>query len=500
VPDVPTFLSKSKLLAFRQCERRLWLELHRPELRQDDGASLAAFATGNQVGDVARRLYDSVDQGVLIDPQTEGYEAALARSRSLLATAQPIFEAGFKAAGSLAFADILLPVADQDQPRWRIVEVKSSTSVKDYHRDDAAIQAFVARSAGVALDGIALAHIDNSWTYPGGGDYRGLLVEQDLTDEAFAGGAEVEAWIARAQAIAAQGQEPVVRPGGQCSTPYDCGFVAHCRSKEAQVAYPVTWLPQVRSNALKQRIEDGAADMRDLPDELLTAQQLRVKQCSLSGETYFDADGAASDLAPHPLPASFLDFETISFAVPVWAGTRPYQMIPFQFSVHHLGEDGTLVHADFLDLSGSDPSRAFAEALVGACVGEGPVFVYNASFEKSRIAELAERFVDLAPALLALRTRVVDLYPIARNRYYHPDQHGSWSIKHVLPAVAPDLRYDVLEGVQDGGAAMHAYLEAIDATTTPARRLEIEAQLRDYCGLDTLAMVRLWQFFAGTAA
>jgi hypothetical protein len=200
------------------------------------------------------------------------------------------------------------------------------------------------------------------------------------------------------------------------------------------------------------------------------------------------------------LPASFLDFETISFAVPVWAGTRPYQMIPFQFSVHHLGEDGTLVHADFLDLSGSDPSRAFAEALVGACVGEGPVFVYNASFEKSRIAELAERFVDLAPALLALRTRVVDLYPIARNRYYHPDQHGSWSIKHVLPAVAPDLRYDVLEGVQDGGAAMHAYLEAIDATTTPARRLEIEAQLRDYCGLDTLAMVRLWQFFAGTAA
>jgi hypothetical protein len=497
---VPAPLSKSKLLAFRQCERRLWLELHRPELRQDDDASLAAFATGHQVGDVARRLYDAAGRGVLIDPQSEGYGAALARSRSLLATAQPIFEAGFKAEGSLAFADILLPVGDHDQPRWRMVEVKSSTGVKDYHRDDAAIQAYVARGAGVMLDGIALAHIDNSWTYPGGGDYRGLLVEQDLTGEAFARGAEVEAWIASAQAIAGQAQEPIIRPGGQCSTPYDCGFAPHCRSGEAQAAYPVTWLPQVRSHALKQRITEGAADMRDLPDELLTAQQLRVKQCSLSGETYFDAEGAAADLAPHPLPASFLDFETISFAVPVWPGTRPYQMIPFQFSVHHLDEDGTLEHADFLDLSGSDPSRAFAEALVDACIGDGPVFVYNAGFEKARIAELAERFANLASALLALRARVVDLYPIARNRYYHPDQRGSWSIKHMLPAVAPDLRYDQLEGVQDGGAAMHAYLEAIDAATTSARKIEIDAQLRDYCGLDTFAMVRLWQFFAGRAA
>jgi hypothetical protein len=494
---VPALLSTSSLLAFRQCERRLWLELHRPELRQDDDAGGAACATGHRIGDVARRLYAVTGQGALVDPHTDGCEAALARSRSLSVTAQPIFEARFEAAGVLAFAAILLPVGDQHQPRWRMVDVKSSTGVKAYHRDAAAIQAYVARGAGVALDGIALAHIDNRWTYPGGGDYRGLLIEQDLTGEAFARGAEVEAWIASAQAIAAQAREPIVRPGGQCSTPYDCGFAAHCRGGEPQATYPVTWLPQVRSSALKQRIEEGAADMRDVPDDLLTAQQLRVKACSLSGETYFDAGGAAADLAPHPLPASFLDFETINFAVPVWPGTRPYQMIPFQFSVHHLGQDGALEHADFLDLSGNDPSRAFAEALVGACMRDGPVFVYNASFEKARIAELAERFADMAPALLALRARVVDLYPIARTRYYHPDQRGSWSIKHVLPAVAPDLRYDQLEGVQDGGAAMDAYVEAIDAATTPARKIALEAQLRDYCGLDTFAMVRLWQFFAG---
>lgn len=316
-------LSKSKLLAFRQCERRLWLELHRAQLRVDGAASLAAFAAGHQVGDLARRLYDPDGRGVLIDAQAEGYEAALARSRSLLATAQPIFEAGFATAGALAFADLLLPVRDHDQLRWRMVEVKSSTSVKDYHRDDAAIQAYVARSAGLALDGIALAHIDSSWVYPGGGDYGGLLVEQDLTSDALARGVEVEGWIARAQFVAAQEQEPDVRPDAHCSKPNECGFAAHCRSFEAQTAYPVSWMPQVRSEALKQRIEAGAIDMRELPDELLSEQQLRVKQRTLSGEVYFDAAGAAADLAPHPLPACFIDFETISFAVPTWPGLAP---------------------------------------------------------------------------------------------------------------------------------------------------------------------------------
>jgi len=493
---MPIRLSKSKLLAFRQCERRLWLELHRPQLRQDDGASQAAFAVGHQVGDLARRLYDPGGQGVLLDPQTEGFDAALARSRELLGTAQPVFEAGFAAAGALAFADILLPV-DAEARCWRMVEVKSSTSVKDYHREDAAIQAYVARAAGVQLEGIALARIDSRWTYPGKGDYRGLLVEEDLSAEAFARGAEVASWIARAQAVADQEDEPAIQPGEHCDSPYACGFAAHCGGGAPAAEFPVHWLPRIASRALKERIADGAADMRELPDELLNDKQRRVKSHTLSGEVYFDAAGAAADLAPHPLPACFIDFETISFAVPIWQGTRPFQMIPFQFSVHRLDDAGGLEHRAFLDLSGDDPSRGFAEALLGACAGAGPVFVYNAGFETARIAELAARFADLAPGLLALNARVVDLLPVARERYYHPGQQGSWSIKQVLPAVAPDLRYDQLDGVQDGGAAMHAFMEAIGPATEVARRQEIEAQLLAYCHLDTLAMVRLWEVFSG---
>jgi len=489
--------SKSRLMAYRQCERRLWLELHRPELRADGAASMAAFAAGHQVGDLARRLYDPHGAGTLLDPQTEGYEAALARSLALLDSGRPIFEAGFAAGGAMAFADVLLPVSSQGPRRWRMVEVKSSTSVKDYQRDDAAIQATVARDAGVALEGIALAHIDSSWVYPGGGDYRGLLVEQDLTDEAFGRADEVAAWVAGARAVAASTAEPDVAPGKHCASPYDCGFAAHCASGMPQADYPVAWLPQLRSKAVKQYVDDGALDMRDIPDALLNDKQLRVKQHTLSGLTYFDAAGAAADLAPHPLPGYFLDFETIAFAVPVWPGTRPFQMVPFQFSVHRLDREGKLEHDAFLDISGDDPSRAFAAALVDSCGAHGPVFVYNASFERSRIAELAERFPRLADALLAINERVVDLLPVARERYYHPSQEGSWSIKKVLPAVAPDLRYDDLEGVQDGGAAMQAYLEAIAAGTAPARKREIEAQLLDYCRLDTLAMVRLWGYFVG---
>lgn len=379
-----------------------------------------------------------------------------------------------------------------------MVEVKSSTRVKDYHHDDAAIQATVARAAGVALEGIALAHIDSAWTYAGAGDYQGLLVEEDLTATAFAREKEVHDWITEAAAIARSQKEPETKPGDQCSTPYECGFAAHCSSGQLQGEYPVSWLPQVRSKALRKHIAEGAADLRDVPDALLNETQLRVKRHTLSSKTYFDAAGAAADLAAHKLPAYFIDFETINFAVPIWRGTRPYQMIPFQFSVHRLGRTGKLDHQAFLDLSGTDPSRAFAQALIAACGAHGPVYVYNAGFETARIGELAERFSGLRRELLSIAARVVDLLPVARARFYHPGQRGSWSIQQVLPAVAPDLRYDQLDGVQHGGAAMKAYLEAISQAASAARKEALEQQLLAYCSkLDTLAMVRLWRYFAG---
>lgn len=138
--------------------------------------------------------------------------------------------------------------------------------------------------------------------------------------------------------------------------------------------------------------------------------------------------------------------------------------------------------------------------MIEHCGTNGPVFVYNAGFENGIMRGLAERFPDLSPALLAIVDRVVDLLPIARNRYYHPAQHGSWSIKVVLPAVCPDLTYESLDGVNNGQAAQGAFLEAMAAGTTQERKAAIERQLLEYCKLDTFAMVRLWEFFRGRSA
>lgn len=488
--------SKSKLLALRQCARRLWLEVHRPQLRADSDATQASFQIGHEVGDIARRIYDPEGRGALIDVQNEGFDRAFERTNELLATGQPIFEAGFSASGALAFADVMLPLHSEGQQVWRMVEVKSSTSLKDYYRDDVAVQAFVARSAGVALHSIGLAHIDNTWVYGGDGDYRGLLREVDLTQEAFSRTEEVRDWIEKAQLIVASADEPVVETGLHCDAPYACGFHDHCSRDDPKAQCPTHWLPYFGAKA-RELASLGVIELCDVPDSLLSVKQLRVKTHTLANSVYFDGVGAAADLAAFGLPAYFLDFESIQFAVPIWKGTRPYQQNTFQFSLHTLNAAGQLDHTEFLDLSGDDPSEPFARALIAACGESGPVYVYSAAFETSRISELSERYPHWSAALLAINDRVVDLLPIARERYYHPSQQGSWSIKKVLPAVVPELRYGDLEGVQDGGMAMQAYVEAIHPDTLTQRKDQIAEQLRDYCRLDTYAMVRLWQVFSG---
>lgn len=496
-PDEPRPLSKSKLVAFRQCPKRLWLEIHHPELRKDSSATQATFRTGHELGALAQRLYDPTGSGVVIDLQTEGVSAAVNRTREVIAQGRPIFEAGFTAEGALAFADVMLPALDGDRIRWRMVEVKSSTSVKPYQAEDVAIQSFAAKASGIDLNSVAIAFINRDWIYPGGGDYRGLLIEQDLTASAFSREDEVKVWIKNAQEIAAQSQPPSIEVGAQCESPFSCGFMPHCGGSRTKVEFPVEWLPRVQAKALKDYLaESGAQDMREVPDVLLSRKQRRVRDVTVTGQEYFDAEGAHQDISRHGLPAYFLDFETIQFGVPRWAGTKPFQMIPFQFSLHRLDEQGNLTHQSFLDISGDDPSQVFAHSLLEACSEPLPVFVYNLGFEGGRLRELARRFPLLAPGLDSLRGRLVDLLPIAEARYYHPSQKGSWSIKNLLPAIVPGSNYDELTGVQDGGTAMAAYLRAVEAVTGMEQVAEICNQLSAYCKLDTLAMVKIWRKFS----
>ncbi len=480
-------LSKARILLHRQCPKRLWLKVHHPELEEIDDSNQARFATGTYVGEVAQQLYPD---GVLIDGDDLG-QAVIDTQAVLAGEQRPIFEATFQTDGVLIRADLLLP----NQNGFRMVEVKQSSSVKDYHLTDAAIQNWVAEQAKLPLTSVEIAHIDNSFVYPGGSDYQGLFHYADISEQIAGMKAEVPNWIAAARETL-YGKEPLIAPGIQCDTPFECSFFGYCSpSIQAEDGYPPEILPYGGALAATLRAE-GYIDLRDVPEERLKKpNHQRVWRVTKSGQPELHPE-AGKIIAALPYPRYYIDFETINPAVPVWAGTRPYMQVPFQWSCHTEAAKGVMEHCAFLADGQSDPRRPFAESLIDAVGTNGPIFVYNAPFERTRMQELAEYLPDLATALEAAIDRIVDLYPIAREYYYHSDMRGSWSIKAVLPTIAPDLAYDTLE-VANGGMAQEAFTEIMQPETSPERRQQLHNSLLSYCERDTLAMVRIAHYFEG---
>lgn len=480
-------LSKSRLMSFRQCPKRLWLEKHRPDLAAEVPGQEAAFATGHEVGELARRLYDT-GGGLLID-YDEGLKAAMRRTQQALGehSTAPIFEATFERDGLLVRADVL----ERGPEGARLVEVKASTSVKPEHVIDCAIQSWVLEASPARPKSVALAYVDNRFLYRGDGRYQGLLAERDLTADVAPLRAQVPAWVRTARRVLS-GDEPAAALGTRCWTPYECPFQGHCWPK---TEHPVADLPGI-GQRLDQLLAEGHYDLRELPEEFLTTpEQRRVWRAVRRGtaELSLAARQAFRDFG---YPRFYLDFETASFAVPRWAGTRPYQQVPFQWSLHVEGARGRLTHEEFLDLSGEMPARAVAESLLAAVRGQGPVFMYT-PFEKTCLRALAAFCPDLQAELDALCDRLVDLLPIARRHYYHPAMRGSWSIKRLLPTIAPQLEYGALGGIQEGAAAQQAFAEAIAPDTGAARREEIRGALLAYCRQDTLAMVVVARYLEG---
>lgn len=484
-------LSKSRIVAGLQCKRRLWLGTYRRDAMETSSANQAVLDTGNAVGDLARELYGP---GLLIG-HVDDTAKALAETADALqgkGKRKTLFEAAFQHKDVLVRADVLKPVPGG----YDLIEVKSSTSAKDYHLVDCAIQAWVIRNAGITLRHVYLAYIDTAFVYAGDDDYNGLLMAEDITADVADLIKQVPGWVRRLQKVLC-GDEPSITTGEQCSKPFDCPFFEHCRAQEPQgPKYPVTILK--RSAALTRALlDEGYVDLRKVPAERLTNPiHQRIRKASVTGKPFLDP-AAAEQLDELGYPRHYLDFETINFAIPRWAGTRPYQQVPFQWSCQIEQRDGSLKERVFLDLSGDDPTRDFAESLLRTLGRRGPILVYNRSFEAGRVKELADWFPDLADALLALNERMVDLLPITREHYYHPAMLGSWSIKKVLPTIAPELDYDDLDDVADGGQAQLAYLEAVHPETPTERRTVLDTALRRYCGRDTIAMVRLLQALTG---
>ena len=483
-------LSKSKIIAHRQCPKRLWLQINQPDLAETSSGTEMLFQTGNRVGEIARNLHEN---GVLVE--TWRTEQALIETNELLkGEPRPVFEGAFLADDVLIRADLLLPVTKG----FDLVEVKSSSQVKGYHLEDATIQSWVLQQSGVDLASTRLAHIDTSFVYPGGGDYRGLLNYADISAEVGDLIDDVPGWI-KAAKNTLTGTEPNIEPGEQCTHPFECPFMNYCSPCEAEdpSIYSPMILPYKDGKQLgADLIEEGYVNLCDVPESRFTnPKHQRIHRVSKTGVAELDAE-AGRLLRGFPYPRYYIDFESINPAVPIWAISRPYQQITFQWSCHVEHVDGLIEHYDYLSEGNGDPRRGFAESLINVLKSEGPIYVYFAGFEKTRIQELADLYDDLKPALEAINERVVDLLPIARDYYYHPDMKGSWSIKVILPTIAAELSYDNLE-VGDGAMAMDAFAEMIDESTTQERMEQLREGLLRYCERDTLAMLRLANYFQG---
>jgi hypothetical protein len=485
------YLSKSRLIAAWQCPKRLHLEKHHPELGKVSAMTESLWQTGNRVGRIAQLLYGTAESvEIEFDKRVP---LMLQKTRRLIDNGAnfPIFEATFRYEGILIRADVLIPDGDG----WRVIEVKASTSVKDYHVLDCAIQDWVMRNVGLNITSISLAHINNQFVYPGGGDYAGLLVEHDLTADVRT----LEPTVIDLVAVAREaviGPLPDIDVGAHCSKPYECQFINHCWPTDSE--YPVMGLGGGKTK-LGHYVALGCRDIRDVNIEDISAEtQQRIHRVTCRGEPEI-IDGARRIFEALPYPRYYLDFETIGPPVPFWPGTRPYAALAVQWSCHidDGAGDGTpagMRHAEFLDLSGEPPMRALALALI-ECLGDsGPVLMWT-TYEKGVINGLIELYPDLAAPLKRIIDRLFDMQPVVKANYYHPRMLGSWSIKAVMPAINPEMDYAQLTGIKEGTGAADGFIEAIDSATTAARKAELDAQLRRYCRFDTEAMVEILRFF-----
>ena len=478
------YLSKSKLIAAWQCVKRLHLEKHHPEYGEVSARTESLWETGHQVGEIAQQLYGTEDSVEI----PFDFKSMLAETKRLIEGGAdfPIFEATFRHENVLIRVDVLIPDGDG----WRAIEVKASTSVKDYHVLDCAIQDWVMRNCGINVTSISLAHINNQFVYQGDGNYAGLLAEHDLTDEVRTLEPTVIDLLVNARDAIA-GQIPDIPVGTQCTSPYECQFINHCWPSDTD--YPISGLGGSKAK-LGNWVALGHRDIRDVDAGDITAStQLRIHHVTCQGEPEI-LPGAQAAFDALAYPRYYLDFETISPAVPFWAGTRPYQAVPVQWSVHIEAQGGALTHREFLDLSGEAPMRALAEALIEALGDSGSVLMYT-NYEEQVINNLIDLFPDLAEPLGRISARLYDLHPVVKDNYYHPKMLGSWSIKAVMPTIKPEMDYANLEGIKEGTAASEGFIEAIDPGTTPERKTELEEQLLRYCRFDTEAMVEIVRFF-----
>ena len=478
-------LSKSRFLAGLQCKLRLWYQCFERELIPEvPPFQQAIFDAGHEVGELATQLYPG---GVLIDAPY--YQHKQAVQSTLKAMQDPgvkaIYEAAFTYDDVRIRVDILERIEDGS---WSLVEVKSSTSVKEVYYPDVAIQYYVLEGCGLQINRAGILHIDNQYVYDGRNlDLQSLFSFADLTDETIAMQPEVPSRLEKLKAMLANSDAPEIQPSRHCHKPYDCEFWDHCTKD-----MPEFWIYNI--NAIGQNQLDELADMDiqdigDIPATFPLSQiQDRIRVSVTNQQEYISKD-LKVELNDVKYPIHFLDFETIGLALPRYADTRPYQTIPFQWSDHILYENGKLDHREYLCNEDKDPREEFTQTLLNALGTEGSIVIYT-SYETGVLNSIIEHFPRYADQLQSVINRFIDLYAIIRRHYYHPKFYGSFSLKYVLPALVPEMSYENLS-IKEGMQASTEYLRMIDCATPEDEKARLRQDLLTYCGQDTLAMVKI---------
>ncbi len=477
------YISKTKFLHGLQCSKLLWCDFNAKHLFPEvDDALQAVFEQGQDVGSLAKKMFPN---GIQIDSDPADFQGAIELTQKHLPSRRPIFEATFSASGGFARADILNPVGRDE---WEIIEVKSTTGLKDVHLPDLAFQAWVFTEAGIKIRRCILCHINSAFVRHGEIDPKEFFTLRDVTAEGAAFSYDLEDQLSQMGTVIRAAKCPEIQIGKQCDSPYTCALHDHCWS--FLPPQNVLELYDDKKGRSWDLLNRGVLRLAEIPDDYpLSAKQEIQRATAISGKPHVKRTQIETFLSNLEYPLHFLDFETFSPAIPMFDGIRPYEQIPFQFSLHIVRAAGTKPeHRKFLAEGRNDPRADFMRELKTAVEPAGSILVFNASFEKSRLKECAEFLPEYQEWVTAANHRIVDLLnPFRAFNFYHPDQNGSASMKAVLPALT-GKDYNDLE-IQEGGAASREFVRVTFGEVNETERKRVRGALEAYCVLDTQGMV-----------
>ena len=479
-------ISKSKFVAGVQCLKRLYLQVHQPELAtQPDAAAEAIIRQGQDVGMLARTLFPG---GIEVDC-SRGLGEAIRVTRELVANREvpAVFEAVFEHQNVVVKVDILHRRRDG---RWRLIEVKSTTDARDHHSEDVAIQHRVVLRSGVDVASACLAHVNRNYVRGESIDAKRFFRIKNLTRRVQRLQPKLRFQLRSEFSVLEMPQPPEISPGRQCTDPVTCEFFDHCNVPRPDDH--IGYLPRIHASAMEELEEMGIESIREIPNDFeLTEIQQRAAECVRTGTAWYDHDGLKAQLATLINPITYLDFETVNPAIPRFNGTHPYQQIPFQWSAHiQQRPSAEPQHREFLATNANDSRREFLTSLFAALPEKGSIVVYNQQFESARLNELAAALPEFAERFNNIQSRLWDLLAIMRRHVYHPAFAGSFSLKSVLPALIPTMSYAGLT-VACGADAGLAWESITRGNLEQTERDRISKALLDYCRQDTLALVRL---------